>query len=108
MIQRVGAIDLREVGDVLHEQDQRREERVQRHAGEQQHRRGHRAVLHRRQPVDDARRRSTAPARLASGTAENGPALSDAPKTIASMAPSDAPADTPSVNGVASGLRSSA
>ena len=48
-----GAIDLREVGDVLHEQDQRREERVQRHAGQQQHRRRHRAVLHRRQPIDD-------------------------------------------------------
>src|SRR5688572_5735634 len=44
-----------------------------------------------------------APARLASGTGENGPTAAAAPKMIASMAPSDAPAETPSVNGVASG-----
>ena len=40
-----------------------------------------------------------APARLAAGSRAM-------PATIASMAPSDAPAETPSVNGVASGLRS--
>ena len=39
------------------------------------------------------------------GAVENGPSVS-APKMITSIAPSDAPADTPSVNGVASGLRS--
>jgi hypothetical protein len=43
---------------------------------------------------------------LAAGTVESGPSVSAPPKMITSIAPSDAPADTPSVNGVASGLRS--
>ena len=47
-----------------------------------------------------------APARLASGTAGIAPALMVAPKTMASIAPSDAPAETPSVYGVASASRS--
>src|SRR5688572_12044524 len=46
--------------------------------------------------------------KLATGTGEIGPSANDAPKMIASIAPSDAPAETPSVNGVASGFRSSA
>ena len=45
---------LREVGHVLHEQDQGREERVERHAGQQQHVGGQAPLLRRRQPVDDA------------------------------------------------------
>ncbi len=49
---------------------------------------------------------AAAPARLAAGTVENGPSVSTPPKMIMSIAPSDAPADTPSVKGVASGLRS--
>jgi hypothetical protein len=47
-------IGLCEVGDVLHEHDQRGEERVERHTGEQQHRRRHRPPVRRGQPVDDA------------------------------------------------------
>ncbi len=50
----------------------------------------------------------SAPAKLASGTALTPATASGVPKVIASIAPSAAPADTPSVNGVASGLRSSA
>ena len=50
---------------------------------------------------------TVAPAKLASGTAVNGPTATDTPKMITSIAPSEAPAETPSVNGVASGLRSS-
>jgi len=45
--------------------------------------------------------------RLANGTDQS--AIADVvPNVMTSMAPSEAPADTPSVNGVASGLRSSA
>ena len=101
-----GAIDLREVGEVLHEHDQRREERVERHAGQQQHRRRHRAVrawspASRRWRRRRSRRRGwpAAPARAARSAASRR-------SMIASIAPSDAPAETPSVNGVASGLRS--
>ena len=53
---RDGAIHLGEVGQVLHEQDQRREERVQRHARQQQHGGRHRAARRRGQPVDERRR----------------------------------------------------
>ena len=49
-----GAERFGEVGQVLHEQDQRREERVQRDAGEQQHVGREPAALRRGQPVDDA------------------------------------------------------
>jgi hypothetical protein len=49
---------------------------------------------------------AAAPARLAMGTVESGPSVSAPPRTITSMAPRDAPADTPRVKGVASGLRS--
>ena len=44
---------LREVGHELHEENQRREERIQRDAGEQQHVGRHPAVLRARQRVDD-------------------------------------------------------
>ena len=71
--QRTVRIHLREVGQVLHEQDQRREERIERDAGQQQHRRRHRAARPRRQPVDDRRARAIAPARLASGTGDSAP-----------------------------------
>ena len=99
-----GAERLREVAEVLHEQDQRGEERVQRDAGQQQHRRREPAMPRRRQRVDDERRRECAPSRLAEATP---PTAQPAPNVIASIAPSDAPAETPSVYGVASGLRSS-
>ena len=46
---------LGEIAQVLHEQNQRREERVQRDAGEQQDRCRHRARTHRREQVDDPR-----------------------------------------------------
>src|ERR671919_2173733 len=50
----------------------------------------------------------SAPAKLAIGTAEN-PAIPDDKLSVsASIAPSAAPADTPNVNGVASGFLSSA
>ena len=48
------------------------------------------------------------PAKLASGTEIRAPMPSVAPKVMAIIAPSEAPAETPSVNGVASGFRSSA
>ena len=51
---------------------------------------------------------AAAPTRLAAGTVDNGPNASVPPKMITSMAPSEAPADTPSVNGVASGFRNMA
>ena len=50
---------------------------------------------------------SSEPAKLATGTAEMPTPPSDQLNVIASIAPSAAPAETPSVNGVASGLRSS-
>ena len=46
------------------------------------------------------------PTKLATGTAGRPSAASDQPNVMASIAPSAAPAETPSVNGVASGLRS--
>ena len=49
-----------------------------------------------------------APARLAAGTGDRMPTDTAPPKMITTIAPSDAPADTPRVKGVASGLRSSA
>ena len=49
-----------------------------------------------------------APARLASGTDVSAPPVHAGRKVSASIAPSADPDDTPSVNGVASGLRSSA
>src|SRR5262245_58550037 len=51
---------------------------------------------------------AAAPAKLAAETVENGPIVKVPPNTITTIAPSDAPADTPSVNGVASGFRSKA
>src|SRR5947207_3948137 len=51
---------------------------------------------------------TTAPARLASGTEASTQTAVLPPKVMASTAPSAAPVDTPSVNGVASGLPSSA
>ena len=101
------AVGLGEVGEVLHEQDQRREERVHRHAGEQQHVGRHPAVPRAGERVDDgdgarASRRSWRPGHAGMPAQPN-----DQPKVIASIAPSAAPAETPSVNGVASGLRSS-
>ena len=98
---------LREVREVLHEQDQRREERVHRDAGEQQHVGREAAVARARERVDDRRRRASEPAKLAAGTAGMPAHANVQPNVIASIAPSAAPADTPSVNGVASGLRSS-
>ena len=50
----------------------------------------------------------SAPAKLATGTGENGPSVTADPNVMARMAPSAAPADTPRVNGVASGFRRSA
>ena len=47
------AIGVGEIGEVLHEQDQRREERVHRHAGEQQRVGRQAAVPRPRQRVDD-------------------------------------------------------
>src|SRR5687767_13632233 len=49
-----------------------------------------------------------APHRLAMATGEMGPHPVDTSKKIASVAPSDAPAETPSVSGAASGFRKSA
>ena len=98
---------LGKVGEVLDEQDQRREERVHRHARQQQDV-GRHAAMPRRAPA--CRRSPTAisePAKLATGAAGMPSHDSDQPKVIASIAPSAAPAETPSVNGVASGLRSS-
>ena len=48
------------------------------------------------------------PAKLASGTAEMPSSEKSKLNVIAIMAPSEAPAETPSVSGEASGLRSSA
>ena len=56
----------------------------------------------RRQRVDDGDGRN-APGQAGGATP---PIAQPAPNVIASMAPSDAPAETPSVYGVASGLRS--
>ena len=50
----------------------------------------------------------TAPRKLASGTVAHAAAASAPPKVSTSIAPSAAPAEMPSVKGVASGLRSSA
>ena len=99
---------LREVGEVLHEEDERREEGVERDAGEQQHvggeaRAGAPSRARRRWRRRRASRRSwraAPPATPAAASCEG--------KVMASIAPSAAPAETPSVNGVASGLRSSA
>ena len=96
-----------EVGEVLHAEDQRGEERVERHAGEQQDVGREAAMLRARQRVDDRRPRTAAPAKPAAGTAEIPAMPSVQLKVIASIAPSAAPDETPSVNGVASGLRSS-
>ena len=49
-----------------------------------------------------------APPRLANGTGDSGPSVTAAPNVMARMAPSAEPAETPSVNGVARGLRNSA
>ena len=54
----------------------------------------------------DAGVAADAPAKLAAGTGAIGPRVIELPKMITSIAPSDAPAETPRVNGVASGLRS--
>ena len=58
-----------------------------------------------RQRIDD-RTAPIAPAKLASGTAGTPTRPKLQPNVIASIAPSAAPAETPRVNGVASGLRS--
>ena len=50
----------------------------------------------------------TAPRKLASGTVAHAAAANAPPKVSTSIAPSAAPAEMPSVKGVASGLRSSA
>ena len=94
---------LREVAEVLHEQDERREERVQRHARQQQHGRRDSAMLRRGQRVDDEHGEKRAK-QAGRGDAADRPAW---PNVIAIIAPSEAPAETPSVYGVASGLRSS-
>ena len=97
-------VGLRKVGEVLHEQDQRREERVHRDAGEQQHVGRQPAVPGARQRVDDGD--GSKRADEAGGGRRRDPShANDQPNVIASMAPSAAPAETPSVNGVASGLR---
>ena len=49
-----------------------------------------------------------APRKLASGTVAQAAAVNAPPKVSTSIAPSAAPADMPSVKGVANGLRSSA
>ena len=95
---------LGEIAEVLHEQNQRREKRVQRHARQQQHRRRQPALPRVRQRIHDAAPRA---ARRRGSPRRRRRTASRAPKVIAIIAPSDAPAATPSVNGVASGLRSS-
>ncbi len=50
----------------------------------------------------------SAPASEASGTGASGPIRMSAPNVMARMAPSAAPAETPSVSGAASGFRKSA
>ena len=45
------------------------------------------------------------PAKLAIGIGEKNPIVKVAPNVIARIAPREAPAETPSVNGVARGLR---
>ena len=70
--------------------------------------RGRAAPPRRRQAVDDRRGRRSEPAKLASGTADTPSNEKSKLNVIAIMAPSAAPAETPSVSGDASGLRSSA
>ena len=99
---------LREVRQELHEQNQRREERVQRDAGEQQHVGRQAAMPRAREPVDDGDGAKRAGEARDGHRRESGDARTTDPNVSASIAPSAAPAETPSVNGVASGLRSSA
>ena len=96
-----------EAREVLDEQDHRREERVHRHAGEQQDGRRQPAMPRLRQRVDDADGGQRAGERGQRHRRDADRTPSDQLNVMASIAPSAAPADTPSVNGVASGLRSS-